>query len=780
MGLRACMITNGFTEAEIQKIEGPENKLDNAALLDVMSKEMDKMSENVRQAKIQMLIIDRGVQAINTHPDGPARGLLSMLAFDKTGKSGQLSVDLLTDQYARFAYRDMNEMMQKLMPNWKQMWKVDDTLRHNIVREIFGKATGDADAAKFAKSFTKANENLRIVHNKLGGNIKKNDQWYMPQTHNAIAIRKVSRDEWVNGLLDGEMLDYQNMTNRNTGESFQSAEELRPALESMYDGITTNGASKMDWDAAQFKDIKVAKGAGSRERFLKFKDGDSWLKYQAKFGEKDIYSSMVTHIQGLARETAMVKNFGPNSGAAYNYLRAQAGKQKGVSNRLLGRADNVMKELTGELSGMNNQLQYWAETLRSIMTFKLGSASISSLSDHGTIALTAKINGLPIFGTTMKYLKNLADGEGKLFLLQSGVNADFVIDIASGLSRYSESDKGNFFSKISDRFIRASGLNAMTEAGIASIQLSALGHLANVEKLAWKDLSTGNLAMLKESGINEADWKIMSRSKKHRIDGAPFLDMRELPIELQMKVGNMMDVLSYRAVPAPDVEVQAILRQGTESGTVPGEAMRSGGQFKSFLIAINLYHANVAIAMGPKKGAAYVGGLLAATTMMGALSVQIKEMVNGREAMDSTTPNFWLKAFLQGGGAGIYGDLLFADHTRYGNSLMATLGGPTASAFETVVIGVFLANTQKAIVDIVEGNPDVIETLARNLTASATKELKKTLPTQLWYTKLAVDRYIYSSIMQMADPDYIKKLNQKEAKLQRDEGRGNLFEPFEL
>ena len=788
MSLKDCMIKNGFSEAEIDNLSGG-GELTEKQFAEQMAKAQAGLKDKVRDAKIQMLAIDGMMKHVTTHKSGVGNGILSLLAFDKRGEfAGRLSVESMGDQYARVAFREMSDAMEKLMPKTKNGWQVDETLRLNMVKEIFGESTGDAEAKAFAKSFVDANENLRLIHNSLGGKIGKNNQWHLPQTHNGLKIRKVKKEQWVDELLKPGVLDLQGMKNKHTGEAFTSHEELRPFLNNMYDSIVTNGNSKMDFEVAQFKDVKAAPGIQSRERFLRFKSGESYLNYQKKYGEDNVYSAMITHIKSLANDTALIKQGGTNPQAAFNYVigKARASNPSPQQKRLIGRAENTLKELTGQEAGVNETFQKWMEGFRAVNVFKLGSASVSAIGDQGTMAATAAINGLPAMKNAATFLKSLAGGGAaeRQFLLQSGVNADYVIDAASGMARYGEPDALSAwgkFSKMPDRFLRLTGLNKMTEVGRSSIQLSALGHLANVENLKFKDLNAGNLRMLKESGINEADWAVMAASKKQDIRGAKYLDMRELPMELQMKVGNMMDVLAYRAIPSPDAEVRAIMRQDTKAGTIPGELMKSGGQFKSFGISILLYQAEFAGGqLGKAKGAAYLASTFVTLSMFGMMAMQIKQVIAGKEPMNMDDPNTWLAGMMQGGGLGIFADFIFKDQSRFGASMVGTLAGPSASSAEFFLKNLMLAPTQQAFLAIIKGDPKAFEGIARKYGVDATKLAKDNLPTQLWYTKLLFDRYVFQQISQLSDPKYINKLHKQEARLKRDEGRGFLFQPIKL
>jgi hypothetical protein len=54
-------------------------------------------------------------------------------------------------------------------------------------------------------------------------------------------------------------------------------------------------------------------------------------------------------------------------------------------------------------------------------------------------------------------------------------------------------------------------------------------------------------------------------------------------------------------------------------------------------------------------------------TAMGVISVQARNLLI-EEPQGMSEPGFWGQAFTQAGGAGIFGDFIFSDQNRYGNS----------------------------------------------------------------------------------------------------------------
>ncbi len=273
----------------------------------------------------------------------------------------------------------------------------------------------------------------------------------------------------------------------------------------------------------------------------------------------------------------------------------------------------------------------------------------------------------------------------------------------------------------------------------------------------------------------------MSKSKKTIIDKARFVDLRALPNNLQIKVANMMDVLAFRAIPAPDAEVMAIMKQGTVAGELVGEGLRSSMQFKSFSISILLYQGAYGANLGSKMDSGkYFASLMMMTTLMGASAVQIKQMVAGKEMYDTESGRFWLSAMMQGGGLGIYGDFLFRDYTRYGTSFFITLAGPSLATLEAFTRHVLLAPTQNAVKQAVDGNDDVVQTLFKSYATGTIEQFRNNLPTQLWYTKLVADRLLFETSNQMIDDKYINKLHSRQSRLERQEDRGYWWQPIEV
>ena len=197
---------------------------------------------------------------------------------------------------------------------------------------------------------------------------------------------------------------------------------------------------------------------------------------------------------------------------------------------------------------------------------------------------------------------------------------------------------------------------------------------------------------------------------------------------------------------------------GTRKGTAMGEITKSMLQFKSFSASFLMRHGSRTMAQQGVKGkAAYAIPLVAMTTILGGLVVQLKELANGNDPAtmwDSDDPDktidFMRRSFAAGGGLPVLGDILVAGTDTSGRDAGDFIAGPFGSDFKTI-LSLTVGNATQAA--------NGIESNAGN---EAFRFLKGKIPAQnLWYTKAATNRMIFDEMQDIIAPGYREKLLRK-------------------
>jgi hypothetical protein len=197
-----------------------------------------------------------------------------------------------------------------------------------------------------------------------------------------------------------------------------------------------------------------------------------------------------------------------------------------------------------------------------------------------------------------------------------------------------------------------------------------------------------------------------------------------------------------------DMRARRFMLRGTKGGTFAGEVLRFIFQFKGFPVAFTQRVLGRALqGYNPDERllqARNLGTLMAGLLVTGYLAMTAKDFIRGYDARDLDKPNTWLAALLQSGGAGIYGDFLFAQSNRFGNAFLETLSGPTASTAASVMN---------------------LATRARDGEAKAADALNIALQNtpflSLWYARPALDLLILNSLRESLSPGFIQRQQQR-------------------
>jgi hypothetical protein len=226
------------------------------------------------------------------------------------------------------------------------------------------------------------------------------------------------------------------------------------------------------------------------------------------------------------------------------------------------------------------------------------------------------------------------------------------------------------------------------------------------------------------------------------------------------------------AVIEPGAKERSITGANLQRGTWKGELTKSFFLFKSFPLAMIQRHWNRGMSLPNAGGrAAYLATLMAGTTVLGAASMQVSELLNGRDPRslnpsDKGGTRNWIQAMLKGGSLGIYGDFLFSDASQHGQSPVASFMGPVVGLGEDV-----FNLTQGNIMQAMQGKDT-------HLGAEIVKFGKSNTPgASLWYAKAALDHLIFHQLQEYYSPGYLATMK---SRAQREFGQQYYWEPGEV
>jgi hypothetical protein len=732
----------------------------NAAIDDVLG----NLTRQRREASIQAVRIHEAFRLMDSHPKGLYDGLVSLMTKDPEGLAGYKNVEFLGKYYEGKYHSMFAEAMSRFKTRMLGFSQDEEGL-NKLVKAIYGETIDDPEIQKFAKDWLEVTEVMRKDFNARGGSISKNERWFMPQHHDARAIEKMGLEEWktyIRPLLDTDfMLDDAGQPLTRQGQLFDQIDE---ALNSVYETITTHGLNKV-------KELKVPRlgkklsRKGSERRFLYFKDADSWIAYQNKFGRGDVFTTLTDHINSMANDVALMEIFGPNPETTFRALRTQAEKKKALTNRQKYFSESIFNVVSGkvnqgELTGVSDFMQ----TTRNLLTSAfLGKAFLSAISDTGFEAITANYNNIPAFKVISRKMSllNPANEADRIFATKLGLISENAMRASSG-NRFSDIYGTGMSTKVAEGVMRASLLQPWTEMGRKAFGMEFSSMLAENFGKTIDELDDEIKRAFNTYGIDEKDWDLFRSSKPLDYKGAKFADMLQPG---GVKFHQMVMSETDYAVPTPDARVKAITTGGLGRAKIEGQAWRSVMMLKSFPLTIantHMYRAFFQASNGEKVQ--YTGLLLATTTVLGGIALQAKDIAAGREPRP-VDPKFVFAALVQGGGLGIFGDYAFSDVNRFGGGIVSTAFGPTGQLTDDVV-KLTLGNLQEAI----RGE----ET---NVLGESARFAERYTP-DIWQTHL-LKNALFDQIEMLADEDAQRKYNRIVRKRQKDYEQGYWWKPGE-
>lgn len=679
-----------------------------------------------------------------------------------TGKGGFHTFEAAREGVVRSAKSKMEPIAnatQKYMGFWTNRQMVRD-----IVRELYGHDTKNATAREVAMIWhDQIAEPLRKQFNELGGAIRKLPGWAVPQDHSMWKIKEAGLEAWSNYILP--RLDRSQYV-KEDGRLLNDT-EMKAMLGDVWNTITTDGASDLTGAGVKSGSIR---NRGQDRRVLHFKDGDSYLDYQANFGERSLLETMNTHIEGMGKNIAALKTFGPQAEASLKALLdkavdqdTRAGMDRNDANKHRNLAETAFAIASGKMGQMGDpRVAHKFQVARSwLSAARLGSASLSALTDSANMMMVAKSWNIPLVANWAKWeSKAWASAEFRQFMRSQGVGVEAI---THSISRYGEEVFGHGFSNnLANTVFRVSGLNFIDNVRRVATGAMLYDRIAQLARQheSLDSAHPEDVARLRDAGVDDKTWEVWRQASLGHDDMLTPAAIANLPNRSESVKRDAMQALIGTVsrdidtvVPMPTLKAQAKIEStlGGLRGSIPGELTRSVLQFKSFPLAMISNHWQRLQAQPTGLGKAiYAAELVATSTMLGAISVQLKSMVAGNNPQDMTDPKFTGRAFVQGGAAGLYGDILVnlwaSPYKERLTDQMGPLAGSIADMYDI------------ARATWESGKPDS----KVNLGGDVTRFIRGNTPfANLWWGRAAFDHLIFQRLQDYYSPGYSARMQQR-------------------
>lgn len=606
---------------------------------------------------------------------------------------------------------------------------------------------------------------------------------------------------WVSYVFD--RIDKDRYVDLN-GEKM-SDEDIVQMLSKAYDTIVQNGAENFEISAVAgegFGGGASRANRGDLHRSIHFKDAESFIEYQEMFGHGSFFGNMLGSLRRTAKDAALLEMMGPNpnnmnlgvkrmcqaeadqmNGRMQGVLAPKKTWKIGLSSRFY---DSAWSVLNGEASMVRPDRAFVASLMGGVRNLevvgKLQSTFINSLPDVVSYFVTSRLNKTPLLRATANLCKAWGS-ESKDIAKRAGLMADAL---ASNLDRFGQNNVGQGWTgMLANTMMKLSLLDQWTNGVRQASMINMMGTMALVRQWDWNGLEPFQKRQLERLGVTERDWRLWQAAKPYKAqNGASVLtrqDIREVDLDklngidpdgLSPDVANPFTqrdvdhaVSTYVAFLrdesglaslAPDLRTRALSNIAGERGTFGGEVVRSLLLFKSFPIGFVLRHLERMSDLSQMRGKAssvkYAASIVVGSTVAAAISVQLKQLIAGRDVQDMTDDDFWWQALSTGGGLSFLSDLIIAGvdgQNAYGSQNFLKFLGP--------VVGTVLDTFD--VIAALGSSGIYSDDKETKVGAKALRLARGHMPfVNLWYTKAVFDRAIYNDLMEFCSPGYTARM----------------------
>ena len=599
------------------------------------------------------------------------------------------------------------------------------------------------DIIKLAEIMEEYSEMIRQKLNDRGANIAKMWGYIVKQSHDPYSVRNAANvlgknlddikggsnynknfkvwKDFVMQKLDAD----RTFANTNNIDEFMT-EAFNSLVGNKY--LIADGASN-SYGGKTSKD--VAKGSKFK-RVLHFKTPDDWFDYNDKFGVGNLKESFFSGIQTAGRNIGMMDGLGTKPLDNFEKIRFAVRKSLAKNEETADissiasytKFDKYMKVIDGSIYTVEGfGLARYSAIARAISSMaKLGGATISAAADVGIYGSEMRFQGRTFLGGMAEAMGSLLKIKNTKQKKDIAQMLGFIVDntIYDMSARHQVGDNlSKGWSSTQRTFFKYNALAWWTNTLKEGSMLGMANYFARQKNLEFGKLNKQLQELFSMYDIDATKWDVIRKTAMEKADdGMEFInigmldqitdaDMKKIlnlnkVTESQLRIekdkfkasvsGMLLDRSIY-AVIEPDARLKGDMTRGMLAGTPEGEAIRFMGQFKAFPFAImaKVLGRELSYFKGPNVtkadyGRGFVGivSLMITQGILGYVSMTAKDLLRGKGPRDPSNPKTIMAAFLQGGGLGIYGDVLFKEVRGSADVAAAAAGPVLLTAFDVI------------------------------------------------------------------------------------------------
>jgi len=795
----------GDLQARIKQLQATDGML---GLEEAAMRAADEMGNQVKLAAViekrnALLNARRRAELVgyirSTWSDRPDLGLESFLVGTNVARAGARRSVAAEQKQLSQAYIAgfLNDIEKEGLLPFLTRGDLDQDIADSLWRIGMDKPLDglSKEAVSIAKIMQKYQEAARIDANRAGAFIRKLPGYVVRQSHDPYKLQRAGFKQWRDEILP--LLDER---------TFEAGSDVDGFLLATYNNLVSGVHLKVSTpEPTGFKGPRNLAKKVSAERVLHFKDGVAWDQYNKVYGTGSLREAFLGGLDRSGQSTGLMRRLGTNPEgnfeAALDELQLAFKEDPEAMRRFQDDRRGMLKTRFAEIDGsasiaVNHTGARVAANLRAWQSMaKLGGAVISAVTDLPVAASEMRYQGKGMLGSMGTLIGGMLSGkkpaEQREILSSMGVFFDSVR--GEVVSKFSADDSlGGKMSRAQQLFFKLNGLTWWTDTMRSTAALMMSHHLAYNRALNWEQMNPDLRRTLELFDFDAGKWDLVRNTGAKLADGREYMTTQgiddivdgdlagyltskgrtvnaaaigELREELRGSLRSYITDRASYAVIEPDARTRAMMRRGTQPGTVAGELLRFVGQFKAFPVAIlqksfgrelygrgyqpGAYGANPGRELiqamrsgnGEKLG---IAQLMLWTTLFGYGAMATKDLLKGREPRPADDPKTWVAAMLQGGALGLYGDFLFGEANRFGGGLTQSLSGPTLG--------------------LIDGGYDLLARLRDGDDAAAASfrfAIQNTPFANLFYTRTAMDYLFLHSVQEALNPGALRRMERR-------------------